>query len=61
MMDIPPTPPETLTRARRIGLAEGLRFVYTGNVHDRDGDTTRCPGCGDVSWFATGTRCGATA
>jgi pyruvate formate lyase activating enzyme len=23
----------------------GLHFVYTGNVHDREGDTTRCPGC----------------
>ena len=56
MLDIPPTPPETLTRARRIGLAEGLRFVYTGNVHDIDGDTTRCPGCGDAvvvrDWYA---------
>ena len=46
MTDIPPTPPETLTRARRIAMGEGLRFVYTGNVHDVDGDTTRCPGCG---------------
>jgi pyruvate formate lyase activating enzyme len=56
MMDIPSTPPETLTRARRIGLAEGLQFVYTGNVHDLDGDTTRCPGCGDAvvvrDWYA---------
>ena len=56
MLDIPPTSPETLTRARRIGLAEGLRFVYTGNVHDLDGDTTRCPGCGDAvvvrDWYA---------
>ncbi len=56
MMNIPSTPPETLTRARRIGLAEGLQFVYTGNVHDLDGDTTRCPGCGDAvvvrDWYA---------
>ncbi|HEX2284997.1 MAG TPA: AmmeMemoRadiSam system radical SAM enzyme [Mycobacterium sp.] len=48
MMDTPPTPPETLRRARRIGLAEGLQFVYTGNVHDPDGDTTPCPGCGEA-------------
>src|SRR5262249_62025904 len=43
-------------RARRIGLAEGLRFVDTGNVHHRDGDTTRCPGCGRAvvvrDWYA---------
>lgn len=24
----------------------GLRYVYTGNVVDRDGQTTFCPGCG---------------
>jgi pyruvate formate lyase activating enzyme len=45
MRDIPHTPPETLSRARRIALDAGLRFVYTGNVHDPDGQTTRCPGC----------------
>ena len=46
MTDIAPTPPATLTRARRIALAEGLHYVYTGNVHDREGGTTACPGCG---------------
>jgi pyruvate formate lyase activating enzyme len=46
MMDIPATPPATLTRARRIALDAGLRYVYTGNVHDAEGDTTYCPGCG---------------
>lgn len=43
MMDVPPTPHETLTRARDIALEEGLNYVYTGNVHDREGDTTYCP------------------
>ena len=42
----PPTPPATLTRARRIAQGEGLKHVYTGNVHDREGGTTRCTGCG---------------
>jgi len=42
----PPTPPATLTRARRIALDEGLHHVYTGNVHDPEGGTTRCTGCG---------------
>jgi pyruvate formate lyase activating enzyme len=46
MMDIPATPPATLRRARAIALREGLRYVYTGNVHDREGDATACPGCG---------------
>jgi len=45
MMDRPPTPPETLTRARRIAMSKGLRYVYTGNVHDAEGGSTYCPGC----------------
>ena len=44
-MTIPATPPETLSRARRIALQAGLHYVYTGNVHDRDGGTTTCPSC----------------
>ena len=24
----------------------GLRYVFTGNIHDRTGETTWCPGCG---------------
>jgi pyruvate formate lyase activating enzyme len=48
MMDTPPTPPATLTRARRIALRNGLRYVYTGNVHDEEGGSTRCPSCGEV-------------
>jgi pyruvate formate lyase activating enzyme len=43
---IPPTPAATLVRARRLGLAAGLRHVYTGNAWTRDGGTTFCPGCG---------------
>jgi pyruvate formate lyase activating enzyme len=46
MDDLPPTPPATLTRARKIALSHGLHYVYTGNVHDTDGGTTFCPGCG---------------
>lgn len=46
MMDTAPTPASTLTRARKIALGEGLRYVYTGNVHDREGGTTFCPSCG---------------
>jgi pyruvate formate lyase activating enzyme len=46
MLDKPHTPPATLTRARRIGLKNGLRYVYTGNVHDTAGGSTWCHGCG---------------
>ena len=34
MTDLPHTPAATLTRARDIALRAGLRYVYTGNVHD---------------------------
>ena len=46
MIDLPATPPATLSRARRIGIEEGLRYVYTGNVHDAQGGTTSCRKCG---------------
>ena len=45
MRDIPPTPASTLQRARRIAQAEGMHYVYTGNVHDGEGGTTYCPAC----------------
>jgi pyruvate formate lyase activating enzyme len=45
MMDLAATPAATLTRARRAAIDEGLRYVYTGNVHDREGGTTFCPNC----------------
>ena len=48
MRDVPPTPPETLRRARKIALANGVRYAYTGNVHDPEGETTHCHGCGDL-------------
>jgi pyruvate formate lyase activating enzyme len=46
MLDVPRTPASTLTRARGIANDQGLRHVYTGNVHDLAGGTTHCPGCG---------------
>jgi pyruvate formate lyase activating enzyme len=45
MLDLPPTPAETLGRARTIAMQEGLHYVYTGNVHDTEGGTTLCPSC----------------
>jgi pyruvate formate lyase activating enzyme len=56
MLDRPRTPSRTLTRARELALSAGLRYVYTGNVHDREGGTTFCPSCGakviERDWFA---------
>lgn len=45
MMDKPRTPPETLTRARNLAIANGLHYVYTGNVHDSAGSSTYCVSC----------------
>ena len=45
MLDVPPTPLRTLRSARDIGIGNGLRYVYTGNVHDPEGQTTRCHAC----------------
>ena len=46
MNDKPATAAATLTQARRIAMANGLRYVYTGNVHDEDGGSTYCHNCG---------------
>ena len=58
MTDHPPTPPATLTRARAIAMENGLRYVYTGNVHDSDGGSTYCHVCGACligrDWYRLG-------
>ncbi len=46
MKDIEATPARSLARARSIAIGEGLKFVYTGNVHDTEGGTTSCASCG---------------
>jgi pyruvate formate lyase activating enzyme len=55
LIDRPPTPPATLRRARAIGLRNGLRYVYVGNVHDPEADSTSCHACGATvigrDWF----------
>ena len=47
LRDRPPTPAATLSRARRMALANGLRYAYTGNVHDEAGGSTHCHACGE--------------
>ncbi len=45
---LPPTPVRTLDRAKAIADAEGLQYVYVGNVPGHSSENTRCPGCGQV-------------
>ncbi|MGD8842476.1 MAG: AmmeMemoRadiSam system radical SAM enzyme [Gammaproteobacteria bacterium] len=47
MLDVPPTPRETLVRAREIAMKNGVRYAYTGNVHNEAGDSTYCHHCGE--------------
>lgn len=54
MTDRPPTPASTLKKAREIGLASGLKFVYTGNLPGDEGESTRCPNCREILIARTG-------
>jgi pyruvate formate lyase activating enzyme len=59
MLDVPPTPSSTLTRAREVAMRNGVRYVYTGNVHDVEGGSTLCHDCGQLliarDWYVLGT------
>jgi pyruvate formate lyase activating enzyme len=46
-LDLPPTPVETIQRARKIAM-KYLDYVYTGNVVDEEGSNTYCPKCGKL-------------
>ena len=58
LRDRPGTPPQTLARARRIALGNGVRYAYTGNVYDAAGQSTYCHGCGELvierDWYRLG-------
>ncbi|MEJ2565565.1 MAG: AmmeMemoRadiSam system radical SAM enzyme [Gammaproteobacteria bacterium] len=45
MMDKPSTPLATLIKAREIAIKHGIRYAYTGNVHNPGGDSTYCHKC----------------
>ncbi len=47
MRDVPPTPPETLLRARQIAIGNGVRYAYVGNVSNEAADSTYCHACGE--------------
>lgn len=58
MMDKSSTPASTLIRARDIALAQGLNFVYTGNIHDPSGGSSYCASCKKLliarDWYELG-------
>ncbi len=43
---LPPTPVATLEAARATAIAEGMRYVYIGNVPNHQANNTYCPKCG---------------
>ncbi|OHD88192.1 MAG: AmmeMemoRadiSam system radical SAM enzyme, partial [Sulfuricurvum sp. RIFCSPLOWO2_02_43_6] len=61
MLDVPRTPESTLLRAYKIGVEEGLKYVYIGNVDNEDYESTYCPNCkkrvidrsGNIGQFVT--------
>lgn len=67
LLDKPKTPAATLAKAREIARSKGLRYVYTGNIHDHEGSSTGCPNCGRRlierdgyalgEWNLNGNRC----
>ena len=60
LTDRPRTPIATLRKAREIGRAAGLRYVYEGNVPGEGGESTWCPSCAALLieryGFAIGTN-----
>jgi len=58
MLDIESTPSSTLSRARQIAIDNGVRYAYTGNVHDSQGSSTWCHHCGELlierDWYQLG-------
>jgi pyruvate formate lyase activating enzyme len=48
MLDRPRTPAETLLKARKIALKNGIHHCYVGNIHDKGADSTYCHKCGEL-------------
>jgi len=43
LTNLPPTPEETIKKARQVCQEAGMKYVYTGNIEDEEGNTTFCP------------------
>ena len=61
LLDRVVTPVETLLQARQIGIAAGLKHVYTGNIPGRGGEDTLCPACGQTVIARQGYRITGTS
>ncbi len=48
MRNLPPTPVETLIRAREEAMDAGLNYVYIGNLHGHPAESTICPTDGKI-------------
>jgi pyruvate formate lyase activating enzyme len=59
LLEVPSTPPAALRRARSIAIANGVRYAYTGNVIDPEGESTWCHACGSLLVERDGYRIGA--
>lgn len=67
MLDVPPTTPTTLLNARNRALEIGIKYVYVGNVSNREASSTYCHQCKTLlirrDWYTTenialsGDRC----
>jgi pyruvate formate lyase activating enzyme len=58
LYDVPPTPYSTLRRAREQAKSHGIHHVYTGNVNDKEGQSTYCAKCNALvierNWYDIG-------
>ena len=59
LKNLPPTPQKTLERAHEICRAEGLEYVYLGNLPGHPAESTYCPQCGKTVIEREGYRIGA--
>lgn len=48
MTDRPSTPIESIERAHRIAVEEGVKYVYAGNMPGHRLEDTYCPNCGEL-------------
>jgi pyruvate formate lyase activating enzyme len=48
LKNLPPTPVETLVKARETAMKIGLQYVYIGNMPDNPGEHTYCPKDGKI-------------
>lgn len=44
-LDLPPTPSISIRKARELGYSCGLKYVYSGNLWDEEGENTYCFQC----------------